>query len=770
MAGNPLTLTATGDRQSATGAVYGDERYVPLSWKSSEGSEKAGPFILSGGSYFSTYTPSVEGTYTVSALFSRQSWDGNNWNDTSDQSNATTTVTVIAASGQPTLADASKNVVSANPSSVFVGDTVTLTAAGDRQTVTGIVYGDERYVPVGWTSTESGKMGTFSKSGNDYTSDYTPSSIGSYTVTVDYKKETWNVTEWVYGNYVDKKTITVNATPVTAVFADASKNSITANPSSVIIGGTTTLTAAGDRQTVAGRVYGDERYVPASWTSTESGKTGVFSQNGNDYTSSYTPSSLGSYTVTVSFKKEMWNVTEWVYSNDIDEKTITITARILQSSSGGNGGNSGNTGSASSSDSSSESSVIVQVNGKSENAGTATSSKRDGQSVLTIVVDPKKLSAKLAEEGQHALVTIPVDSQSDVVIGELTGQMIKEMENQQAVFEIKTPLAAYTVPALQINMDAIAGQFGGSPSLQDIHVQIEIAAPTAAVMKAITDAANKGSFSVAVPPVTFTIKATYENKTIEVSSFNAYVERTIAIPDGIDPGKITTGVVMDADGTVRHVPTRVVVQDGKYYAKLNSLTNSTYALVWNPQEYSDVAAHWAKQPVNDIGSRMVVSGTGDNLFNPDRDITRGEFAAIIVRGLALKVENGTTSFSDVKAADWYSGAIRTAAAYRLISGFEDGTFRPNESTTREQAMMIIARAMEITGLRDTLSASSTDAKLRSYTDAANISPWAQSSVADSLAAGIMTGRTSAELAPKANMTRAEVAVIIQRLLRISGLI
>jgi len=417
-----------------------------------------------------------------------------------------------------------------------------------------------------------------------------------------------------------------------------------------------------------------------------------------------------------------------------------------------------------------ENSVIVLINGKEEQVGTVTTSTLDNQTVTTVIVDADKLNAKLAEEGQGAVVTIPVTTGSDVVVGELNGQMVKNMEDKQAVLEIRTDRATYTLPAEQINIGAVLDQIGQSVALQDIKVQIEIAEPTADQVEIVKNAADEGTFTLVVPPLAFTVKAAYGDSAIEVSKFNAYVERMIAIPDGTDPNRITTGVVVEPDGTVRHVSTKVIQIDGKYYAQINSLTNSMYTVVWHPLEFGDVANHWAKDAVNDMGSRMVIEGAGNGLFYPDRDMTRAEFAAIIVRALGLKPENGTSVFLDVKESDWYSSAVNTAYAYGLVDGFDDGTFRPNDKVTREQAMVILSKAMTITGLKAKLPVRSADAVLRSYTDAADVSDWAQSSVADSVQAGIVSGRSGTALAPKDFITRAEVAAMVKRLLQKSDLI
>ncbi|WP_139990451.1 S-layer homology domain-containing protein, partial [Paenibacillus paridis] len=503
-----------------------------------------------------------------------------------------------------------------------------------------------------------------------------------------------------------------------------------------------------------------------SWSSSD---TTVVDEDGKVTRPSYT---AGDKEVTLTATITKGGVTE--------TKTfrITVKAQTAPTNGGGNTGitvkaqtaptnGGGNTGLTPSQNGDT---VIVLVNGKQESAGTAITGKRNDQTVLTITIDQKKLVDKLAVEGQGAVITIPINTKSDVVVGELNGQMVKNMENQKAIFEIKTDHATYKLPAQQMNINAISEQIGKSVALQNIKVQVEIAAPTNDSVKVVENAAAKGTFTLVVPSVEFTVRATYGEKTIDVSKFDVYVVRTIAIPDGVDPKKITTGVVIDSDGTVRHVPTKIVLIDGKYYAVINSLTNSMYAVVWHPVEFNDVTGHWAQIAVNDMGSRMIIEGTGGGQFNPNRHITRAEFTAIIVRAMGLKLENGSMSFSDVKTTAWYSSAIQTAYAYGLIGGDNDGTFRPNDKITREQAMVILSNAMKISGLKNKLSAQSGDAILRLFTDASEVSAWAQSSVSDNIQAGIVSGKSATQLAPKDYMTRAEVATIIQRFLQKSGLI
>jgi hypothetical protein len=499
--------------------------------------------------------------------------------------------------------------------------------------------------------------------------------------------------------------------------------------------------------------------------STEGSNSGTFAWSAadNGYVASYLTAEAGSYVVTATFQKQRWTGSEW---EDIADATSTSTVSVTVNANPG-GGSAPSTGTVSETE---DSNADILVNGKVESAGKATTVTVNNRKVTTIAVDPTKLNERLAGEDDHAVVTIPVSGDSDAVIGELNGQMIKNMENRLAVLEIQTSRAIYTVPAGLIDIDAISKQIGAAVALQDIKVRIEIAASAASTVQLAEDAAAQGDFTLAAPPVDFTITCAYGDTTVEIAKFNAYVDRAIAIPDGADPNRITTGIVVDPDGTVRHVPTRITAMDGKYVAHISSLTNSTYAIVWHPLAYSDMAGHWAQDAVNDMGSRMVIEGIGGGLFGPDRDITRAEFAAIVVRGLGLRLDNGAMPFADVAASDWYAGAVNAAYEYGLIDGYEDGMFHPNDKITREQAMRIIAKAMATTGLKEKLPASSEDALLAGYADRSAVSGWARSGAADSVQAGIVTGRNGAKLAPKAYMTRAEVATVVSRLLKQSGLI
>ena len=210
-------------------------------------------------------------------------------------------------------------------------------------------------------------------------------------------------------------------------------------------------------------------------------------------------------------------------------------------------------GGTSSSGSTTNNGAAVIVNGETKTAGTAqTTTNSSGQTTTTVTVDTSKLENILASQGTGATVTIPITGNSDVAAGTLTGAMVKSMETKDATLVVQTHSGTYTLPASEININAVSQQLGTSVALSDIKVTVSISEPSASMTKVIESAAQDGGFTIMVPAVDYTITCAHGSQTVNVSSFNAYVERTIAIPYGVDPTKITTGVVVDPDGTTHH--------------------------------------------------------------------------------------------------------------------------------------------------------------------------------------------------------------------------
>ena len=224
----------------------------------------------------------------------------------------------------------------------------------------------------------------------------------------------------------------------------------------------------------------------------------------------------------------------------------------------------------------------------------------------------------------------------------------------------------------------------------------------------------------------------------------------------------TTVVFIDENGNMHHVPTLTV--DGN--TVVASVTQSgVYALVNLNNTFTDINGHWAESTISNLANRGILNGTGDNNYSPSQEITRAEFTTMLVRALGLSYSAKHVAYNDIANDAWYSEAIQIATSYGLITGYRDGSFGPNDKITREQAMVIIARAAAL----NSLTAPSTQV-IEQYTDHSLLANYAREAANTNVTLGLINGVSETELAPKKNVSRAEIAVIIERLLQMAGLI
>lgn len=415
--------------------------------------------------------------------------------------------------------------------------------------------------------------------------------------------------------------------------------------------------------------------------------------------------------------------------------------------------------------------VDIYVNGqKQEQSATASTSTVNNQVTTTVHVDNDKVINQIGS-GLKTLLLPITGTGKGAVVGELNGKLVKTMEGSNAKVVIQTDSGTYTLPANQIQVDQILNQFGSTVPLEDITIQIAIVPSATSKQTAIQAAADKlENTTVIAAPIDFEVKAIWNGQQVNVDRFNSYVERSITLPEGVDGSKITTGVVLQPDGSLLHVPTKVIKGDGRDSAIINSLTNSTYALIYHPATFSDVSSHWSRDDVQDLASRLIVQGTGENVFAPDRSITRAEFTAVLLRGLGLHSPRSTeaASFTDVKTGSWYEDEVQTAVSYGLISGYADDSFRPNSEISRAEALTIVSRAMKLVGLAQA-DASETTSLLSTYSDSAKVQAWAAEPVASAIKQELVQG-ADGKLVSDADISRAQSAAIVKRLLAKAGLI
>lgn len=228
-------------------------------------------------------------------------------------------------------------------------------------------------------------------------------------------------------------------------------------------------------------------------------------------------------------------------------------------------------------------------------------------------------------------------------------------------------------------------------------------------------------------------------------------------------------VRINDDGTLTPVMNTKFVAPGVAQADLNG--TSKYMVVEFKKTFSDIAVHWARQDIGFMAGRLVARGVTTALFAPNDTITRAQFAALLLRTLALSESSpGTATFSDVSKDKWYYGAVEGAYRAGLVYGVGNGIFAPEARITRQEMAVMITRALNKSDINTVISTAGIEKRLEPYSDKENIASWARVGMAVSIRSEIIKGRTLDTLAPLASATRAEAIVILRRYLKAAGVV
>lgn len=158
-----------------------------------------------------------------------------------------------------------------------------------------------------------------------------------------------------------------------------------------------------------------------------------------------------------------------------------------------------------------------------------------------------------------------------------------------------------------------------------------------------------------------------------------------------------------------------------------------------------------------------IVGYPDGTFGPERNMTRSEAVAIFARLLAAKngdilYDNVHCSFSDVSGKAWYAGAVKYLETFGILSGYEDGTFRPDAPITRAEFVAISVRFYEAYGIE-----TAEEAEKLVFTDV-RTGYWAEDYINEASSNGWIVGYGNGKFGPDNNITRAEVVTIVGRVL------
>ncbi len=210
----------------------------------------------------------------------------------------------------------------------------------------------------------------------------------------------------------------------------------------------------------------------------------------------------------------------------------------------------------------------------------------------------------------------------------------------------------------------------------------------------------------------------------------------------------------------------VKVPNAKYNAAAGTVTFTTthfsqYAISYDFKTFDDAGVYpWAQVPIEVLASKGIINGASETAFNPSEKITRADFLLLLVKTLGISADF-SDNFSDVSPSDYYYEALGIAKQLGIANGTGANVFHPKEYISRQDLMVLSARALKIAGM----SAHQGGAEdIQKFGDKSGVASYAVVDIGTMVKEGIVSGDGDL-LHPQANATRAETAAIMYRIFK-----
>ncbi len=376
----------------------------------------------------------------------------------------------------------------------------------------------------------------------------------------------------------------------------------------------------------------------------------------------------------------------------------------------------------------------------------------------------------VSADGTAAAAAIPLEAIQNGVVrldlpaagGEirLSGAALREIArlNPQAKLQLREAGGAtLSVPISELSAKRYSERFGVAEDAVGFHFKART--PDEAIEAAVSQAAERLGARRLSAAASIDIQVTGGNgKSAFLSVFDRYAARTVPLSADAVPAT-AAGVAWDAAANrFQFVPTRFERQDGRWVAVIERQGGGIFTVIDRPATFRDVERHWGRASIEQLASRLIFEGRGQGLFAPDAPITRAEVAALLVRSLGLADAETGSPFADT-AGGWYEQAVSAAYQAGLVSGYEDGSFRPGRSVTRQELVRMVVGAMAYTGAETAGSA-----RTATLADAGEIAAWAQAAAIKAAETGIIAD--GGKFRPTSLSTRAETAAMLERMLKL----
>lgn len=413
------------------------------------------------------------------------------------------------------------------------------------------------------------------------------------------------------------------------------------------------------------------------------------------------------------------------------------------------------------------------ANGAADVGTVTTGTHPDGRTAMTLTVEAEKL-AKAAElmaahPAGSRFIALQLDGTAEIAEAVIPGAAIAKLAVSlpDAVLALSTGQAEFLLPVQLLDVNKLAAELDTSADQLTVHLTAERV--TGSAWSAMRGQLTAGGLTPVSDAYRFAVNVQAGNDSREVASFSQYASSKIVAPGTLLPAAATAIAYRADTGQWSFVPARFAARKGQTEATLLHNQGGVYVIVAGTKTFADLAEHWARADIELLASKLLVQGVDDNRFAPEAKLKRAEFAALLVRALGLAERPaGASAFADIASSDWHAGAIGAAVQAGLVTGFEDRTFRPDAAISRQEVAVMLARALELAGRP--LPSGDAAHTLSVFSDSERIAGWAQSAAAGLVRAGIIDGVADGRFAPEDDITRAQAAVMLKRVLQTGELI
>lgn len=350
----------------------------------------------------------------------------------------------------------------------------------------------------------------------------------------------------------------------------------------------------------------------------------------------------------------------------------------------------------------------------------------------------------------------------------IEGKVTRPAKDEKVIFSVEASLGSDTIRRdYPITVRAI------DPAEA---AQLDLNAAIAAIKAAHNLGAVTGNISLGSAQFGSALKIAYSSDESAVSlsgivtrgSSDKTVDITVTAQNGVETKSenltLTVKQKTAASTTTSYEASSTVPTVSGYSSNAGGSGNSGIEIkpIEKPEmEFSDLSSsHWAYDAVKALWRNGIVKGVTENTFEPERNVTREEFAKLLACTVEIRPKNKEFAFSDVPETRWSYQYIRTLATNGIINGQTDGYFGADANVSRQDMAVMIYRALCASGVKLE--------KVRTapqFADSSEISFYAREAVTELFAMGIINGIYDWEFAPERSATRAQAATVLNNLMR-----